>query len=495
VFENDINGARSQENFSICPKCTEKVRDSQLESHHTECSYRTCPFCYEYYPSEIYETHLEFCEKNPDRSDYNQYASQMSQPIPNNNNSGVNNQNSNQNFEQEINYDEDFDFEDEINEFNGYQPDFGNSNAQNQNNNQERNHVGQNRSPNNHNVNVSVDNGAPWQYDGNPGYSGPLGQGPQGGPVPNQFQGSPPSNQFQGGPVPMHRQGGPQPTGFQQTNNIFGNSDNPFQRNPNPGFQSNQAQGPFANNRNVTTNNTNVTVTRTTIDSNGNRRTVVTRQGGNGNPPQGDIFNNQFGSEMMPPWMHPQGNNPPRMPGQNQPIRPRPQQRMSEVNGSGFNDGLFDAFGVFSLFGQNPVDPLTRGRQNNVRLIVNGQPVDPRETERLADFTNFVRVNRYRLFDDGFMDLIQSHMSGMDAPNRGMDQSELESIPKEKFVKKSNVAVGEEEKCAICMMDFEDQIEVRKLPCSHFYHPQCIDIWLVNNSTCPVCKRDPTNPD
>jgi hypothetical protein len=464
------------------------VKDSQVESHRMDCAYRTCVYCYEYYPSEIYDSHLEFCEKNPQKSDYNQYASQLSQGNANNSSGGINNQSSNQNFEQEINFDEDFDFEDEINEFGRYQTDFGGSNIQNQNNNQERLNVGTNRggiSPNN-NVNVNVNNGAPWQWDGNPNHSGPFqgqennNQGHSGGNFPsNMPEGSPPSEMF---------------LGALQQGAQFQNLANTFNRNPNPAFTGNMP--PFPNNVNVNSR-TNVTITRTSTDSNGNRHTTVTRQGGNG--PQGDIFNNQFPGERMPPWMHPnaQQNQPPRISNsnQNQNVRPPQQQQQRVAEQPPHMEGLFDAFGVFNLFGQNPVDPLTRNRQTNVRYMVNGRPVDPRGTERLADFTNFVRVNRYRLFDDGFMELIQSHLSGMEEPSRGMEQSEVDNLPKVKFQKAPIVAIGEEEKCAICMMDFEDQIEIRKLPCKHFYHPQCIDIWLVNNSSCPVCKQDPTNPE
>lgn len=44
--------------------------------------------------------------------------------------------------------------------------------------------------------------------------------------------------------------------------------------------------------------------------------------------------------------------------------------------------------------------------------------------------------------------------------------------------------------CTICIEDFESQrTVVRKLPCQHIYHPECIDTFLTKSSSlCPVCK-------
>ena len=44
--------------------------------------------------------------------------------------------------------------------------------------------------------------------------------------------------------------------------------------------------------------------------------------------------------------------------------------------------------------------------------------------------------------------------------------------------------------CPICLDDFiHSSTTVRSLPCSHIYHPECIDTFLRENSSlCPVCK-------
>ncbi|SPO03427.1 uncharacterized protein DNG_06110 [Cephalotrichum gorgonifer] len=45
--------------------------------------------------------------------------------------------------------------------------------------------------------------------------------------------------------------------------------------------------------------------------------------------------------------------------------------------------------------------------------------------------------------------------------------------------------------CSICTDDFSVGEDVRVLPCSHKFHPACVDPWLTNVSgTCPLCRLD-----
>ncbi|KAF2795269.1 hypothetical protein K505DRAFT_374041 [Melanomma pulvis-pyrius CBS 109.77] len=45
--------------------------------------------------------------------------------------------------------------------------------------------------------------------------------------------------------------------------------------------------------------------------------------------------------------------------------------------------------------------------------------------------------------------------------------------------------------CSICTDDFEQGQDIRLLPCSHKFHPECVDPWLLNVSgTCPLCRVD-----
>lgn len=45
--------------------------------------------------------------------------------------------------------------------------------------------------------------------------------------------------------------------------------------------------------------------------------------------------------------------------------------------------------------------------------------------------------------------------------------------------------------CCICTEDFDPTESVRVLPCRHFFHPACVDPWLLNvRGTCPMCRVD-----
>lgn len=50
--------------------------------------------------------------------------------------------------------------------------------------------------------------------------------------------------------------------------------------------------------------------------------------------------------------------------------------------------------------------------------------------------------------------------------------------------------------CAICLDEFvQGETEVRELPCKHIFHPECIDIFLRDNSSlCPMCKKSALPP-
>ncbi|OAY31877.1 RING-H2 finger protein ATL13 [Manihot esculenta] len=69
----------------------------------------------------------------------------------------------------------------------------------------------------------------------------------------------------------------------------------------------------------------------------------------------------------------------------------------------------------------------------------------------------------------------------------GVDQSFIDTLPV--FQYKAIIGLKNPFDCAVCLCEFEPEDELRLLPkCSHAFHMECIDTWLLSHSTCPLCR-------
>ncbi|KAK6473546.1 E3 ubiquitin-protein ligase RLIM [Huso huso] len=72
------------------------------------------------------------------------------------------------------------------------------------------------------------------------------------------------------------------------------------------------------------------------------------------------------------------------------------------------------------------------------------------------------------------------------------DDDQPRGLTKEQIDNLSTRNYGENDAlktCSVCIMEYIEGNKLRKLPCSHEYHVHCIDRWLSENSTCPICRR------
>lgn len=98
--------------------------------------------------------------------------------------------------------------------------------------------------------------------------------------------------------------------------------------------------------------------------------------------------------------------------------------------------------------------------------------------------------------------------------NRGATSESINALPTYKFKMKKNkknsennsanidggtvaagtekerVISGEDAVCCICLAKYENNDELRELPCSHLFHKDCVDKWLKINALCPLCKSE-----
>lgn len=74
------------------------------------------------------------------------------------------------------------------------------------------------------------------------------------------------------------------------------------------------------------------------------------------------------------------------------------------------------------------------------------------------------------------------------AKARGLSKEVIDSIPAFRFSASSRDSSNGN--CVVCMSDYTNREKLRRLPCNHDFHAKCIDRWLKNNRSCPVCREE-----
>ncbi|KAK9057647.1 hypothetical protein SSX86_022483 [Deinandra increscens subsp. villosa] len=74
----------------------------------------------------------------------------------------------------------------------------------------------------------------------------------------------------------------------------------------------------------------------------------------------------------------------------------------------------------------------------------------------------------------------------------GLDPAVIATFPSFLYSSVKGIKIGQTAlECAVCLNEFQDHETLRLLPkCSHVFHRNCIDTWLVSHVTCPVCRAD-----
>ncbi len=52
----------------------------------------------------------------------------------------------------------------------------------------------------------------------------------------------------------------------------------------------------------------------------------------------------------------------------------------------------------------------------------------------------------------------------------------------------NNNSINDDNICSICLANIDKSTQ--KLPCNHEFHKNCIDVWLKNNASCPICRTN-----
>ncbi|XP_059529046.1 E3 ubiquitin-protein ligase RLIM-like [Myotis daubentonii] len=99
-------------------------------------------------------------------------------------------------------------------------------------------------------------------------------------------------------------------------------------------------------------------------------------------------------------------------------------------------------------------------------------PITSDESDSWASLDQFLFVNDY------------------DNHPTGLSKAEIDNLAIRPFSENDTSKV-----CIICITEYTEGNKLRILPCSHEYHVHCIDRWLSDNSTCPICRREVVGSD
>ncbi|EPS69829.1 hypothetical protein M569_04937, partial [Genlisea aurea] len=98
--------------------------------------------------------------------------------------------------------------------------------------------------------------------------------------------------------------------------------------------------------------------------------------------------------------------------------------------------------------------------------------------------------NRNNLDESISSDVLQGQLQQLfSLHDSGLDQSFIDALPVFRYSEVVGPDSNEPFDCAVCLCEFSENDQLRLLPlCSHAFHINCIDTWLLSNSTCPLCR-------
>jgi len=82
----------------------------------------------------------------------------------------------------------------------------------------------------------------------------------------------------------------------------------------------------------------------------------------------------------------------------------------------------------------------------------------------------------------------RSDLSILERGLHGLEPVVVAKFPTRKY-SDEYFSASENTQCTVCLAEFHGEDTLRILPyCGHSFHVTCIDIWLQQHSTCPVCR-------
>eukprot|EP01018_Ginkgo_biloba_P015021 Gb_38252 [translate_table: standard] len=137
----------------------------------------------------------------------------------------------------------------------------------------------------------------------------------------------------------------------------------------------------------------------------------------------------------------------------------------------------------------------------NPILLLQGQMQDLAEDAILFNNEGQRRMRHGNIGDyflgPGLDQLIQELAENY--PNRHgaspASKASVEAMETVKITNRDPLGTADAAQCAVCKDEFEVGIDVKRMPCRHMYHSDCILPWLAHHNSCPVCRYEMPTDD
>lgn len=127
-------------------------------------------------------------------------------------------------------------------------------------------------------------------------------------------------------------------------------------------------------------------------------------------------------------------------------------------------------------------------REENVRRFLDLPGSFPPNLRRNHNFIEHRGHNYHEVFERlmQHIDTTEVDFNNVRGPFPASKAS-INAIPTIQITE-SFLAADPNSSCAVCKEEFVLGSEVKKLPCNHIYHGDCIIPWLTQHNSCPVCR-------
>jgi division protein 1 len=196
---------------------------------------------------------------------------------------------------------------------------------------------------------------------------------------------------------------------------------------------------------------------------------------------------NSFGGMMQGLLGNIAANRPGAPPASPPPLRPRdangPQQPQQVVDPL---PGIMSQFFPLQAGSRSPGPPGMRDDDippnplmGMMRMILSGYPLMNVAGHGDAAYSQ-------EEFDRIMSQLLEQAQQGGGAPPAS--QQEIATIPK-KTVTQEWLDTQDSKECTICMEEAQLGTEISELWCQHWFHQDCIKMWLDTHDQCPLCRK------